>query len=418
MQRSTLPTLVAAALAVLAPVAGSAQVTIPSVRLPATDTPLTGATSVAWSVGVAEGADHEMFGEVTAVAFDARDNLYVLDGMSARVMVYDRNGRFVRQIGSRGGGPGEFQRPMGLAVAPEGTVYVSDPMRRAVSVFDTDGAFVRNAPVPAAASPGAASSYHPRGGLVMTTRGGGIDLAAVEVGNLNAASSTTPLVLAPFDGGEPVTLFEIPRAWRQEGSTTQAGERTQIRITTTPPPTFTAPILFGVLPGGETVLGYTPGYTLRVLDAQGRTLRYLQRPYRPRPATERDRQRARERALERIRSGEGTVAIGGGGDPGMAARMRQQREAQVENMQFADSIPALAALRVTGTGTLWIERTAQEVGDPGPIDVVKPDGRYVGTVTGLALPAAISRGGLAAFIERDELDVPRVVVRRLPDAWR
>jgi hypothetical protein len=98
--------------------------------------------------------------------------------------------------------------------------------------------------------------------------------------------------------------------------------------------------------------------------------------------------------------------------------VRQQREAEVENMQFADTIPALAALRITGSGTLWIERTAQEVGDPGPIDIVSPEGRYVGTLTGMRLPAAISRGGLAAYVERDELDVPRVVVRRLPDAWR
>jgi hypothetical protein len=417
MQRSTLPTLVAAALAVLAPVAAPAQATIPSVRLPAADTPLTGATPVAWSVGVAEGADHEMFGEVTAVAFDARDNLYVLDRMNTRVMVYDRNGRFVRQIGSRGGGPGEFQAPLGLAVAPDGTVYVSDPMRRAVSIFAPDGTFVRNAPVTAGGMAlGMAAAYHPAGGLVAVARGG-VDRDAIARGNFSASSATTPLVMTPFDGGEPVTLFEIPRAWRQEGSTTQAGERTHIRITTAQPPTFTPPILFGVLPGGETVLGYTPGYTLRVLDAQGRTLRYLQRPYRPRPATERDRQRARERELERLRSGEGVIAIGGG-DPGMAARVRQQREAEVENMQFADTIPALAALRITGSGTLWIERTAQEVGDPGPIDIVSPEGRYVGTLTGMRLPAAISRGGLAAYVERDELDVPRVVVRRLPDAWR
>lgn len=417
MQRSTLPTLAAAALAVLAPVTAPAQGTIPSVRLPAADAPLTGATPVAWSVGVAEGADHEMFGEVTAVAFDARDNLYVLDRMNTRVMVYDRNGRFVRQIGSRGGGPGEFQAPMSLLVAPDGTTYVGDPMRRAVSIFAPDGTFVRNAPVAAGGGPGGAAAYHPAGGLVAVARRG-FDPDAIARGNFSASSATTPLVMTPFDGGDPVTLFEIPRAWRQEGSTTQAGERTQIRIVTTPTPTFTPPILFGVLPGGETVLGYTPGYTLRVLDAQGRTLRYLQRPYRPRPATERDRQRAREQALERIRSGEGVITIGGGGDAGMAARVRQQREADIANMQFADTIPALAALRVTGSGTLWIERTAQEVGDAGPIDIVKPEGRYVGTLTGLALPAAISRGGLAAFIERDELDVPMVVVRRLPDAWR
>ena len=52
----------------------------------------------------------------------------------------------------------------------------------------------------------------------------------------------------------------------------------------------------------------------------------------------------------------------------------------------------------------------------GPIDVVTAEGRYVGTFPAGAtkMPDAFGPGGLAAFIELDDLDVASVVVRRLP----
>jgi hypothetical protein len=87
-------------------------------------------------------------------------------------------------------------------------------------------------------------------------------------------------------------------------------------------------------------------------------------------------------------------------------------------MTFLDTIPALQGLRVTPSGKLWIERTGENVGDPGPVDVVTPEGQYLGTFTGVGLPDAVSRSGLAAFVEYDDDGVGRVIVRRLPGNWR
>jgi hypothetical protein len=49
-----------------------------------------------------------------------------------------------------------------------------------------------------------------------------------------------------------------------------------------------------------------------------------------------------------------------------------------------------------------------------------PAGQYVGTFAegALKLPAAFGPEGMVAFIERDELDVPSVVVKRLPAVLR
>ena len=53
--------------------------------------------------------------------------------------------------------------------------------------------------------------------------------------------------------------------------------------------------------------------------------------------------------------------------------------------------------------------------DDGPIDVLTPDGRYLGSYPAgtSALPAAFGPDGLAAFVEASELNVQTVVVKRM-----
>jgi len=56
-----------------------------------------------------------------------------------------------------------------------------------------------------------------------------------------------------------------------------------------------------------------------------------------------------------------------------------------------------------------------------PIDGISADGRYVGTFSrqsGATMFAAFGPGGLVAFVEKDEFDVPAVVVKRLPPGVR
>lgn len=382
------------------------------VRLPERDRPLAGTPAQVFAVGGAEGAEHEVFGEVSGVAFDASDNLYVLDRKNYRVLVYDRTGRFVRRIGSQGQGPGEFIAPMQLAVAGDGTVIVSDLGRRGYALFRPDGTFIRNVVVEDwMPGPGGGMGWHPRGGIVATYR-----QPLGPPRNGTTTQNVMPLLFQPIAGGQPTRLYDIPQAVRVEQRSSAPG---QFNVRMTPPPMFSPSVLFGVIPNGQMALSFTSGYTVRILDASGQTVRYLQRPMRPRLTTEADRERARANQRETLASGRGMVQITiGGGGPARPGLSRQDIERRLSEMEFADTIPALRGLRVAPSGKLWIERTGPVVGEPGPIDLVTPEGQYLGTITGTALPDAISRSGLAGYIERDENDVERVVVRRLPDSWR
>ena len=387
------------------------------VRLPEQDRTLAGAAPQVFAIGKAEGAAHEMFGDIASVAFDGADNLYVLDQQAKRVMVYDRTGRFLRQIGTEGEGPGELIAPLQMTLGADGTVIIFDLGRPGYSLFRPDGTFLRNVMTDGARPDRAAPmAWHPRGGIAGLFREPIED--RIRPGTSTVTENVQPLMFQPLGGGQPARLFNVPRVSTTRQSATPDGN---IQVRTSPPPVFTPPVLFGTLPNGQMALSFTSGYTVRVLDQDGQTLRYLQRPMRARLTTDRDRDRAREQARELYQSGRGMVRIsrggpgGGGGPPPRAMPSVEERLAQLE---FADTIPALQGLRVSPSGKLLVERTGANVGEPGPVDVITPEGQYLGTFTGVGLPDAISRGGLAAWIEYDEDQVGRVIVRRLPANWR
>ena len=97
--------------------------------------------AVATAQGPAPPAARYTFNRPTDVAWDPQGNIFVSDGYgNNRVVKYDKNGRFLKQVGTEksGSGTNQFNLPHGLAVDAQGNVYVADRSNHRLQVFDNN----------------------------------------------------------------------------------------------------------------------------------------------------------------------------------------------------------------------------------------------------------------------------------------
>ena len=84
-------------------------------------------------------AEPYVFNRPTDVGWDAAGNIFVTDGYgNSRVVKFDKDGRFVKEAGSRGSQRGQLNLPHTMAVDASGNVYVGDRGNVRVQVFDND----------------------------------------------------------------------------------------------------------------------------------------------------------------------------------------------------------------------------------------------------------------------------------------
>lgn len=96
------------------------------------------------SSGKALGRIPVEFERPTGLAFDfERGVLYVVDTGRHRVLGVDPAGRTVFDLGGRGGGPGQFNYPVGVTTDRQGRVWVTDTLNFRVQLFEPTGRFVR-----------------------------------------------------------------------------------------------------------------------------------------------------------------------------------------------------------------------------------------------------------------------------------
>lgn len=414
--RWTIPTLVLAAVPV-----GAQEV----VEMPGPDRALDAAFEEVFRIGSFDGDTWETFGEVAGVAFDEAGNLYVFDRQASRITKVDREGRFVREIGQEGEGPGEFRRALQFTALRNGALVVADLGHRAYHLFGADGEFDRMVSMGGggvlrlgdlAPHPGGDAVISGGGGTVMTMQGGP---------GAQAAPTTRPIDRVSLTG-EDAAVTVIAEGWlppRGEEPQRLEGGGMSFQMASAGPRIFEPGLLVGALPDGGVAFSDSTGYRIKVAGAEGGIERVLTRPFDPRPVTQRMQEAERERRLAELEGGDGprmTLMVGGGGGGGGAPRqispeaVNEIMRGQIEQMQFYPELPVLMGLSTSWTGKIWAQRRGGAPTEGGPVDVLTVDGRYMGTFEDVVVPSAFGPDGLAAWIETDDLDVPVVVVRRLP----
>jgi len=81
------------------------------------------------------------------VALGSDERIYVVDGGNQRVVVFDRNGKYLLSFGQKGSAEGQFKDPVGIGTDNKGRVYVADTGNHRIQVFSSDGHFQYAFPV-------------------------------------------------------------------------------------------------------------------------------------------------------------------------------------------------------------------------------------------------------------------------------
>lgn len=323
------------------------------------------------------------FGAVYAgnVATNGVDRIYIFNQDESSIAVFDDTGAPRATFGRRGGGPGEVGTGTDLSVEPDGALSVFDYARDAYVRFDSAGAALplRRLPSDSIGAPDASGRALPDGFLFATRRMGTDSLTRAL--RLLTDTDTTTLVTQTIAvtkemafGTCPVRLFGIP-------------------------PYFATEFAYDAAPGGVAVLR---DRTWRVEWYHGGRLAEVWTRPGPERASSLD-------ALAR-EAGEGlTIRFN---NESCTTPLAEAAEAR----GMVPTIPALRRIAVAPDGTLWAERW-EPAKDMQRVDVIDPDGRYRGTISGRGAPLGFLRGGRVLYADTDSVtEVQSLVVWRVAGA--
>lgn len=96
--------------------------------------------------GVA-GPGIDVFDTPTNVLVAPNGDIFVSQGHAPnldnpRITKFDKNGKFIKVIGKKGTGPGEFAEPHSLAMDSAGRLFVADRSNNRIQILDQDGNFI------------------------------------------------------------------------------------------------------------------------------------------------------------------------------------------------------------------------------------------------------------------------------------
>ena len=356
-------------------------------------------TEEVFTVGSVVGDTWDTFGRVSSVHFDAQANLHIFDSQLDHILVVGPDGSLIRTVGGRGEGPGEFDNVNTAIVGRDGSYTVMGFFQ--IDILEPDGEFVRRITLdPITTGLVMADLALPDGRLVgHVRRSGGNDEQSGE--------GSVPIHIFPLDDTEPELLYtawELPEEDADETTQSWTPE-TGMRMRRAAGRAFEPRLDFDVLTDGRLALIDSIGYRVKLIGLDGRVTGTIERPIAPLPVDA----AIMEAERERYREGEAALL-----ESGARYNIQIEREG-AEGRTFADEVPVLYGVKVDWEDRIWVERRGPTGDDDGPTDIVTPDGDYIGTLPpdGLRTPDAFGPGGLMAYIELDEMDVPTVRVVRL-----
>jgi sugar lactone lactonase YvrE len=341
-----------------------------------------GQTRLSWTVdtagvriGVVEGEEEYVFGNVNGVAVGLDRRIYVADGQALEIRVFSPEGRFEFRFGRAGEGPGEFRSVDGVRVDPQGRVIVRDPVLLRLSLFSPAGEFEKSFRLqrPYIQLSG-------RGTLWVDGQGRIYD--ETDLGRSGDVDSTG--VISYAEDGEVldtalVRIGVAPLMLIRRDGVPHGGI----------PVPFSPTLQLEVDRAGNIIAGLGGEYRIAVVTAAGDTTRLVTREVaeRPLPSWIDDTVQARIEWLKQW--------AGGG---------------EVDAFDLPRHQPYFTSLVVDALGYWWVGREGNPRVSSGEYDVFAPSGEYLGTVQVPRIFIYEIGEDFIAGMATDSLGVARAVV--------
>jgi hypothetical protein len=370
------------------------------------------------SIGVADGDENYMLGSIADIAVGPSGSIYVWDGTVPAIRMYDAAGKYLKTIGRRGSGPGEYQAGAAIAVAKTGNLLMWDPGNARINVYTATGDVVATWPTLSGGS-GSAMGH----GLLMIDTAGFTHILTFA----RAPGATThhaAWIRFRPDGSLKDTLFAPIDETNLLKAASPGGQRVSNRLVP-----FAPSLRAKVSPFGYMVTGYNDRIALD-LHEPGKPVVSIRRNVALQPVSASERDSARADIIASMRE---VVSHWSWNGP-----------------DIPRTKPAYTGLTIASDGRLWVQlaegprekadsmalgrgemmMTQGRAGTARPafrwscpsmgwllFDVYEPAGRYLGQVR---VPAGVDplvmRGDLVWAATCSDDDVPIVVRYRI--AWR
>jgi len=301
------------------------------------------------AIGEELGDDAYLFGSIND-AWATDDRIYVVDSQVPAVRAFDHEGNFLNQIGGVGQGPGEYSRPIGLAVDGEGRVLVTDLQGARMNVFDAEGNRIDDWSL---GSPMAALGLQVMSDGEIFTR-----VAEMPDGSDGVVRITEGMQAIGPDGrtGDPVYPPEFD--YEPPTVSVEAGNNS-FEMSILP---FTPQYQWALAPGGEMIAGVGKEYRFEIHRPDG-GITAVEKTWNPVAVNPGEREFRAEMAASNVR--------------------QMAPEFVIPASDVPDTKPAFTGLTPDRSGRVWVTRQG-----PSELD---PDCRETGGGSGMAI--MITGGG-------------------------
>ena len=299
------------------------------------------------TIGERDKDEESLFISITSIGIDDEENIYVLDRKACQIKVFDKNGKFLRNIGRKGQGPGEMLFPSVMEMVSGKEIMICDISNNRVSFFSLKGELVKEV------------SKGKFFRLISPTP----DSSGNFIGSYRIRMGQKRIVeLKKFDSNfEPILTFK------------------KLDYTDEPNVIYPYPpfILYVVLKDDKVIWGNWLHYRLQIVDEAGKMTRKIIKDYNPIKITEKDKEKDIKQRF---------------GDQGIPPGIK---------VEFPEYHPAFWYLSIDDEGRIFVQTFERTEEGSYYYDVFDSEGKYIAKVPLGARPWAWKKNKLYT-VEEDE----------------